>query len=167
MTPTDDHDAALARARQRLAHSRQALLEQMRMGSTANARTDRAPDQGEPEGLWPWLMQAWQNHPGLLALQALAPLLRERTRRHPWQVLALSGLLGGALVLLRPWRLLPMGALLMTAARTVPLGQLLSAWLRRAHLDPSGSEQSPQRSHDRPRKTTREREGDKAARRAG
>jgi hypothetical protein len=137
MTPTDDHDAALARARQRLAHSRQALLEQMRMGSTAHTPTDRAPNDDGQDGLWSWLMQACQNHPGLLALQALAPLLRERMRHHPWQVLALSGLLGGALVLLRPWRLLPTGALLMTAARAVPLGQLLSAWLRRAHHEPA------------------------------
>jgi hypothetical protein len=120
-----------------LAHSRQALLEQMRIGSTAHTPTDRAPNDGGKDGLWSWLMQACQNHPGLLALQALAPLLRERMRHHPWQVLALSGLLGGALVLLRPWRLLPTGALLMTAARAVPLGQLLSAWLHRAHHEPA------------------------------
>jgi hypothetical protein len=144
MTPTDDHDAALARARQRLAHSRQALLEQMRIGSTAHTPTDRAPNDGGKDGLWSWLMQACQNHPGLLALQALAPLLRERMRHHPWQVLALSGLLGGALVLLRPWRLLPTGALLMTAARAVPLGQLLSAWLHRAHHEPANKRSQKQ-----------------------
>jgi hypothetical protein len=84
-------------------------------------------------------------------VQALAPLLRERTRQNPWQVLALSGLLGGALVLLRPWRLLPMGALLMTAARTVPLSQLLSAWLQQAHHDPKASAQAQEQPHDHPR----------------
>ena len=148
MAHADDPDAALARARQRLARSRQALLEQMRMGGNAQAKP--APGDGHQAGLWPWLLQAWQNHPARLAVQALAPLLRERTRRHPWQVLALSGLLGGALVLLRPWRLLPMGALLMTAARTVPLSQLLSAWLQQAHHDPTASAQTQDHPREKP-----------------
>jgi hypothetical protein len=148
MAHADDPDAALARARQRLARSRQALLEQMRMGG--NAQTKPAPGDSHQAGLWPWLLQAWQNHPARLAVQALAPLLREHTRRHPWQVLALSGLLGGALVLLRPWRLLPMGALLMTAARTVPLSQLLSAWLQQAHHDPTASAQTQDHPREKP-----------------
>jgi hypothetical protein len=148
MAHADDPDAALARARQRLARSRQALLEQMRMGG--NAQTKPAPGDSHQAGLWSWLLQAWQNHPARLAVQALAPLLREHTRRHPWQVLALSGLLGGALVLLRPWRLLPMGALLMTAARTVPLSQLLSAWLQQAHHDPTASAQTQDHPREKP-----------------
>jgi hypothetical protein len=148
MAHADDPDAALARARQRLARSRQALLEQMRMGGNAQAKP--APGDGHQAGLWSWLLQAWQNHPARLAVQALAPLLREHTRRHPWQVLALSGLLGGALVLLRPWRLLPMGALLMTAARTVPLSQLLSAWLQQAHHDPTASAQTQDHPREKP-----------------
>jgi hypothetical protein len=148
MAHADDPDAALARARQRLARSRQALLEQMHMGGNAQAKP--APGDSHQAGLWPWLLQAWQNHPARLAVQALAPLLREHTRRHPWQVLALSGLLGGALVLLRPWRLLPMGALLMTAARTVPLSQLLSAWLQQAHHDPTASAQTQDHPREKP-----------------
>jgi hypothetical protein len=148
MAHADDPDAALARARQRLARSRQALLEQMRMGG--NAQTKPAPGDSHQAGLWPWLLQAWQNHPARLAVQALAPLLRERTRQNPWQVLALSGLLGGALVLLRPWRLLPMGALLMTAARSVPLSQLLSAWLQQAHHDPTASAQTQDHPREKP-----------------
>ena len=148
MAHADDPDAALARARQRLARSRQALLEQMHMGGNAQAKP--APGDGHQAGLWSWLLQAWQNHPARLAVQALAPLLREHTRRHPWQVLALSGLLGGALVLLRPWRLLPMGALLMTAARTVPLSQLLSAWLQQAHHDPTASAQTQDHPREKP-----------------
>ena len=147
MAHADDPDAALARARQRLARSRQALLEQMRMGG--NAQTKPAPGDSHQAGLWPWLLQAWQNHPARLAVQALAPLLREHTRRHPWQVLALSGLLGGAVMLLRPWRLLPLGAVLMTAARTVPLAQVLSAWLHRAQQGQAGSEQAHERRHER------------------
>jgi hypothetical protein len=148
MAHADDPDAALARARQRLARSRQALLEQMHMGGNAQAKP--APGDSHQAGLWSWLLQAWQNHPARLAVQALAPLLREHTRRHPWQVLALSGLLGGALVLLRPWRLLPMGALLMTAARTVPLSQLLSAWLQQAHHDPTASAQTQDHPREKP-----------------
>jgi hypothetical protein len=148
MAHADDPDAALVRARQRLARSRQALLEQMRMGGNAQAKP--APGDGHQAGLWSWLLQAWQNHPARLAVQALAPLLHERTRRHPWQVLALSGLLGGALVLLRPWRLLPMGALLMTAARTVPLSQLLSAWLQQAHHGPTASAQTQDHPQEKP-----------------
>jgi hypothetical protein len=154
MAHADDPDAALARARQRLARSRQALLEQMRMGG--NAQTKPAPGDSHQAGLWPWLLQAWQNHPARLAVQALAPLLRERTRQNPWQVLALSGLLGGALVLLRPWRLLPMGALLMTAARSVPLSQLLSAWLQQAHHDPTASAQAQEQPKKQPQEQPQE-----------
>lgn len=163
MAHADHPDAALARARQRLARSRQALLEQMRMGGNAQAKP--APGDGHQAGLWPWLLQAWQNHPARLAVQALAPLLRERTRRHPWQVLALSGLLGGALVLLRPWRLLPMGALLMTAARTVPLSQLLSAWLQQAHHDPTASAQAQEQPQEPPREKPQDQAADTGSRR--
>jgi len=163
MAHADDPDAALARARQRLARSRQALLEQMRMGGNAQAKP--APGDGHQAGLWPWLLQTWQNHPARLAVQALAPLLRERARRHPWQVLALSGLLGGALVLLRPWRLLPMGALLMTAARTVPLSQLLSAWLQQAHHDPTASAQAQEQPQEPPREKPQDQAADPGSRR--
>ena len=149
MTANEHCDAALARARQRLARSRQALIEQMRIGGAGNAQADRSPGDDGQGGPWSWLQQAWQNHPAWLAVQALAPLLREHTRRHPWQVLALSGLLGGAVMLLRPWRLLPLGAVLMTAARTVPLAQLLSAWLHRAQQGQAGSEQAHERRHER------------------
>ena len=163
MAHADHPDAALARARQRLARSRQALLEQMRMGGNAQAKP--APGDGHQAGLWSWLLQAWQNHPARLAVQALAPLLREHTRQNPWQVLALSGLLGGALVLLRPWRLLPMGALLMTAARTVPLSQLLSAWLQQAHHDPKASAQAQEQPHDHPREKPQDQAADTGSRR--
>ena len=65
-------------------------------------------------------------------------------------MLAISGLLGGAVVLLRPWRLLPLGALLMSAARAVPLSQLLSAWLHQG--GPAGSEHEQKQDFKRDQK---------------
>jgi hypothetical protein len=160
MTQANETDAALAQARQRLTRSRQALLEQMRNCSTASAQTQRAADEGAQGGLWRGLMQAWQNHPAALLVQALAPVLRQHTRQHPWQVLAISGLLGGAVVLLRPWRLLPLGALLMSAARAVPLSQLLSAWLHQGGPAGSEGEQKPGFKRDQKRDQKREQKRD-------
>ena len=133
MVPSSPSDRALDQARLRLARSRQALLEQMHR-CAPNGPDQTTGGQG-PQGLWPWLMQAWQHHPVRLAVQAIWPLAREQARRRPLQLLTLSTLLGAALVLLRPWRLLPLSALLMMAVRTVPLSQLLSAWLHQATQD--------------------------------
>jgi hypothetical protein len=65
-------------------------------------------------------------------------------------------------MLLRPWRLLPLGAVLMTAARTVPLAQLLSAWLHRAQQGQAGSEQADERRYEQ----THDQGGDQGSRRS-
>jgi hypothetical protein len=60
-----------------------------------------------------------------------------------------------------------MGALLMTAARSVPLSQLLSAWLQQAHHDPTASaqaqEQPKKQPQEQPHEHPREKPQDQAA----
>jgi hypothetical protein len=56
---------------------------------------------------------------------------------------ALAAGAGAALVLLRPWRLLPLTALALTAARSIPVAELLAAWLAQARRTRQAAQERP------------------------
>lgn len=122
-------EAALERARSRLALSRSQWLAQMR-----DSRFHSDDDQGSSSenGLGDALRQWWNRHPLKLALDVVRPVLHYQARQHPTGLLALAALAGAALVLLRPWRALPVAG--WVALRAMPLDAWLAA-LRRM-LDP-------------------------------
>lgn len=109
-------------ATDRLARSRAALADAMsspdapdtarreRQGQAAHGN-DAQPGAGGPSGLLDRLRRAWEAHPAHLAVEVAGPMLARWSARHPQRLLALAALLGAALVLARPWRLLPAGAL--------------------------------------------------------
>jgi hypothetical protein len=136
-----DSDADLRQIQARLARTRLALVTQMRRHAPASRQGSQGGQAGSSEGagLAAVLRRWWQEHPVRLALDVGTPVLQTFARAYPLPIMAVCVAVGAAVVWLRPWRLLPLSALLMATARSVPLGDLLAAWRAQA-----------ERSADRP-----------------
>ncbi len=69
----------------------------------------------------------WRHHPVSLALQVAQPLLGQYARDQPFKLLAVSAGVGAAAVVLRPWRVVSLGGMLMAALKPSELsGAMLS-----------------------------------------
>ncbi len=129
----DAYTQAVEQAQARLARTRLALLAQMRRHAPPQRESGAQADgQGSQDSLWAVLRRWWQDHPASGVLELVAPALQGYARAYPGRTLTLAAGLGAALVLLRPWRLLPLTALALTAARSMPVAELLAAWLAQA-----------------------------------
>jgi hypothetical protein len=135
MRPELGDEAALERARNQLALSRSEWVAQMRDSRSPFDGSRTSPTEG---GLGDVLRQWWHRHPLKLALDVITPMLRQQARKHPAGLLALAALAGATLVLLRPWRVLPLAG--WVTLRSVPLDAWLAA-LRQV-LDPGSKGQS-------------------------
>jgi hypothetical protein len=127
----DAYTQAVEQAQARLARTRLALLAQMRRHAPPQRESGVQPS-GQEDSLWAVLRRWWQDHPASGVLELVAPDLQGYARAYPGRTLALAAGAGAALVLLRPWRLLPLTALALTAARSMPVAELLAAWLAQA-----------------------------------
>lgn len=137
MSATSGDEAALQRARNRLAHSRSQWIAQMRENPpNFESTTPSSADGGLGDVLRAW----WHRHPLKLLLDVIAPVMKQQARRHPSGLLALAAALGAALVLLRPWRALPLAA--WVALRSMPLDAWLAA-LRNILRSDSAGRQDP------------------------
>jgi len=129
----DAYTQAVEQAQARLARTRLALFAQIRRHAPPQREGGvQADGQGSQDSLWAVLRRWWQDHPASGVLELLAPALQGYARAYPGRTLALAAGAGAALVLLRPWRLLPLTALALTAARSMPVAELLAAWLAQA-----------------------------------
>lgn len=160
------HEVALQSARQRLESSRRALLQNMtRHRSTSTGEPDgpygSAHEGGEPagtyassadaaaaagaasdgiKGLWRTLRRTakawWRSHPAHLAVEVGEPLLGKYAEANPIKLLAISALLGGAVVLAKPWRLISVTGLLIAALRSTQVSSLMASLLSSEPHDP-------------------------------
>jgi hypothetical protein len=145
----NDSSAELRQIQARLARTRLALVTQMRRHAPASRDgSNRDPtDTDGGSGLASVLRRWWHEHPVRLALDVGTPVLQTIARSYPLPIMAVCVAVGAAVVWLRPWRLLPLSALLMATARSVPLGDLLAAW--RAQAEHSAGSQEHQNDADR------------------
>jgi hypothetical protein len=130
----NDSSAELRQIQARLARTRLALVTQMRRHAPpprAGSRGGQA-DSSEGVGLAAVLRRWWQEHPVRLALDVGTPALQTIARTYPLPIMAVCVAVGAAVVWLRPWRLLPLSAMIMATARSMPLGDLLAAWRAQA-----------------------------------
>ncbi len=128
-------------ASSRLQQSRQALLVQLGHAEPqGHAEAPRGQAAASPDGQWWRLLKRtaqrwWQRHPASTVTEVAVPLLGAYTRQEPLKVLGLAALLGAAVVVTRPWRLLSAGALLAATFRPADMSALVLSMLTQVSAD--------------------------------
>lgn len=137
MTPHLDSPQA------RLVASRKALLRQM-AGNDAPDGSD-TPSDGQPtdksthsqrSSMWQVLTQAvtawWQHHPAQIAIDIGRPFLSNYAKDKPFKLLGIAAGIGAAAVVIKPWRLVSVTGLALSALKSTRLSTTLLSLLPRA-----------------------------------
>lgn len=134
---------------QRLQASRHAISAHLQgQGSRRNARSahpdgtpnnnddgsDRAPSSGPA-----WLRIArhtlrawWHNHPAYSAALIAQPVLTRYVSDKPLQVVGIAAAVGAAAVVLKPWRLISVGALVAATLKSQDITRLVMSLMAQA-----------------------------------
>ncbi|SCK45464.1 hypothetical protein VAR608DRAFT_4439 [Variovorax sp. HW608] len=127
---------------QRLSLSRRALIAQLQEGTSADWR-DAAPDESPPRQVdghrgHPWSEVAshvvrrwWRRHPANAAGQLARPLLERYAREQPAKLIAAAAATGALVVLIRPWRLLSITAVLAAVLKTSDVADLVTTLMKK------------------------------------
>jgi hypothetical protein len=90
-------------------------------------------------GTWGFVKHAfgawWQHHPVSAAFSLARPVLGEYAREKPWQLLGIAAAAGAAAVVLKPWRVVSMGGLLVAALKSSEISATLLSLLSRPAQD--------------------------------
>lgn len=128
---------------ERLAASRKALIRHM-------SGDDRRPEDhddfegDEPfhaasSGAWETVRHAmrafWRKHPVGVAIDLARPVIGKYAEEQPFKLLGISAGIGAAAVLLRPWRLVSLGAVLVAALKSSELSNMLFSMLATSRHD--------------------------------
>jgi hypothetical protein len=130
---------------QRLTLSRRALIAQLqgdrdRSADWLDAAPDASPRQGDDGRRrgHPWSEVAsrvvrrwWRRHPANAAGQLARPLLERYAREQPAKLIAAAAATGALVVLLRPWRLLSITAMLGAALKTSDVADLVTTLMKK------------------------------------
>ena len=125
---------------ERLAASRKAIIRHMTADDETYARQSyetgaaKTLDEGTSKhgsGAWQSIRRAtrtwWHHHPAHLAVDLARPVVGKYAEEKPFQLLAIAAGVGAAVVLARPWRLVSITGLAVTALKSSELsGFLLS-----------------------------------------
>ena len=127
---------------ERLEISRRAIVRFMAKGSEQETNDEHHPDNedswqkrsSQPTGtIWQTLKHTihgwWQHHPAQLALDLAIPVLGKYAEKKPLQLLGLAAGAGAAIVLIRPWRLVSVTGLLLTALKSSKVSTLVLSLL--------------------------------------
>ncbi|MBK5205562.1 MAG: hypothetical protein JJD98_09175 [Polaromonas sp.] len=128
---------------ERLAASRKALIRHMSGdGRTPEDHGDFEGDEpfhAASSGAWETVKQAmrtfWRNHPVGVAIDLARPVIGKYAEEQPFKLLGISASIGAAAVLLRPWRLVSLGAVLVAALKSSELSNVLFSMLATARHD--------------------------------
>ena len=137
MTPTFDSPQA------RLAASRKALLRQMAgneapngSDSSSNGQPTDESTHSQRSSMWQILAQAvtawWQHHPAQIAIDIGRPFLSNYAKDKPFQLLGIAAGIGAAAVVIKPWRLVSVTGLALSAMKSTRLSTTLLSLLPRA-----------------------------------
>lgn len=91
------------------------------------------PFHAASNGAWGAIKHAmrafWRNHPVRVAIDLARPVIGKYAEEQPLKLLGISAGIGAAAVLLRPWRLVSLGAVLVAALKSSGLSNALSSML--------------------------------------
>ncbi|MDB5890421.1 MAG: hypothetical protein JWP47_1252 [Polaromonas sp.] len=128
---------------ERLAISRRAIVRHMHKNDAPEEHVRHNDDAGrafgaEPHGLasgnWNLLKQAvrswWHHHPAKIAVEVASPLLGKYAKANPGKLLGISAGIGAALVLLKPWRLISVGGILLAAIKSADISGAVMSMMK-------------------------------------
>lgn len=128
-------------AQQRLAMSRHALVEQLRPREPVRPRKSAAAGKGSRSSMFDgraWAPMArgmarhwWQRHPVHAAGQLARPVLERYARDEPLKLVAVAAAVGAVAVLVKPWRLLSVSAVLATVFKTSDVAGVITTLMQR------------------------------------
>ncbi|WP_431275460.1 hypothetical protein ACQ858_03670 [Variovorax ureilyticus] len=123
---------------QRLSLSRRALIAQLQRGDE-----DESPRQFDVQHGNPWSQVAshvvrrwWRRHPANAAGRLALPLLERYAREQPAKLIAAAAATGALVVLIRPWRLLPITAILAAVFKTSDMADLVTTLMKKPARPP-------------------------------
>lgn len=148
-------------ASDRLAQSRRAILDRIQgreRGPDARARERerqherdhpyRADEHTEQGSRWRrsgWFGSArhaigtwWRHHPAHMGLEIATPVLSAYAERKPLQYLGIAAAIGAVAMVVRPWRLVSAGGLLMALLKSSQLSGVLMSALSAADFEKDG-----------------------------
>lgn len=127
---------------ERLAASRQAILRHMSRDEGNGPRPDdtigNAAETHATSGQSPWRSLAslshaarawWQHQPIHYAFDMAVPVLGRFAERQPFKYLAVAAATGAVIVLIRPWRLISIGGLMLAAVKSAATPGILMSLL--------------------------------------
>jgi hypothetical protein len=141
-------------AKERLARSRQAILEHIARRERRwdpreeGPRAQRASAEFPQEDRMPpprgagWFDRArhaagvwWRHHPAHMAAEVAGPLLASYGRRNPAKLLGIAAVAGAALMFARPWRLISLTTLLVAVVKATNLPSILMSAMSAADYE--------------------------------
>ena len=129
---------------ERLASTRKAIVRHM---SREQSREDEAQDNaGEHDaayagggGTWGIFKDAlgawWHHHPVSVAFGLARPVIGKYAEEKPLQLLGIAAAAGAAAVVLKPWRLVSLGSLLLATLKSSEISGALLSMLSRPSQD--------------------------------
>ncbi|MGJ7506307.1 hypothetical protein [Variovorax sp. GT1P44] len=135
----------------RLALSRAELLEAMGYRQTSNALDDpviqalppAATEPGESAIARSFLGRWWRRQPARSALEFITPGLERYAQRNPGRLVTYAAGAGVVLAVLRPWRLISLGAAVTLLFKATNIADAVSAALRAPAAEPWREPHSP------------------------
>lgn len=130
-------------AQQRLAMSRRALVEQLNGGAAMDDTVPYRPRLGAPSsaganGSSVWVPVArkvvrrwWRNHPANAVGHLALPALERYARQEPAKVVAAAAAVGALIVLVRPWRLISITAVVAALLKTSDVAGVVTTLMQR------------------------------------
>jgi hypothetical protein len=121
---------------------RQSLDDQT--GTDTGERTDAGAGSGGKWSVFKHAVRAWwQHHPVHVALDVATPVIGRYAAEKPFKLLAIAAGVGAATVVLRPWRLVSLGGLLLATLRSSELSNVVLSVLYSAPRDAEQPQETP------------------------
>ncbi|WP_188707642.1 hypothetical protein [Polaromonas eurypsychrophila] len=142
-------------AQQRLAASRQAIMQDMHRDDPQMGHPSEANDESDisetgvdaSSGSWELIKQVgqswWRSHPAQLALDVAKPMMQTYAKEQPLKLLGIAAGTGIALVVLRPWRLISLTGVAIALLKSTQLTGVVQSLILGSH--------EPERRQRRPR----------------
>ena len=101
------------------------------------ARSDEPYEIGDESGLtsntssfWPSAFARavrtwWRHHPVGMAMDVAKPVVGRYAKGHPFTLLGVAAIAGAAIVVMRPWRLLSVGGILLATVKSAAVPSVL------------------------------------------